>query len=67
MPKDEFEIPHTEHKPAACAQVSLVDYANVRELSRDVGSLDDRDINIAEELLLGSLKSICKEKAISSP
>ena len=47
-------------------QASLEDFARTRETSRNVKSLDERDLNAAEEMLLASLEAIRKEKAIRS-
>ena len=43
-------------------QASLEDFARTRETSRNVESLDERDLNAAEEMLLASLEAIRKER-----
>jgi len=44
--------------------VSLEDFARTREVSRNISSLDDRDLNAAEEMLRASLEEIERERAI---
>ena len=50
-----------EHKSKPA---SLEDVARTREALRNVKSLDERDLNAAEEMLLASLEAIHKERAI---
>ena len=45
-------------------QASLEDFARARETSRNVKSLDEHDLNAAEEMLLASLEAIRRERAI---
>ena len=45
-------------------QASLEDFARTRETSRNVKSLDEHDLNAAEEMLLASLEAIRKERAM---
>ena len=54
----------TKESPIPQKQASLEDFARVRETSRDVKSLDERDLNAAEEMLLASLEAIRQERAI---
>ena len=53
-----------KESPEFPRQASLEDFARTRETSRNVKSLDEHDLNAAEEMLLASLEAIRKERAI---